>query len=252
VSPKSADGNEASKKQRRVLQDYQQKGKRFIPSFLEKLPLEETTWLNDRLPELVWIALLQHVFGVQTGTILACDIAAAAGRCDQTSKMMFTSVSDYATLSPDSKQCIREALWAEATLQKVQRGLAALSNHYENFPMAFLVGQSNAREEIQGSTLADLKETINAIADRTSRAATIAQATAINIAITNDKLKVAPGLSLGNLDAVEDYPLTDESRMVAASIRSTTMVILGRETPSDWRTSFWTQGRALEPCEVSQ
>lgn len=245
MAPNGGDSGD-SNNQPRVLQGYQRKGKRFIPPFLQVLNLRETNWMHDRLPELVWIALLHQVFGVRTGTTVACSIATAASLCDQTGEKTFAVVSDYATLSPDGKRCVREALWAEATLQKAQRGLAALANHYRDFPMAFVVG-----EKLQGSTLADLRKAIDSIRDRESRAAMLAQATVVYIAVINDKLKVAPGLSLENLSVIEDYPLTEDSLRLAGTVRSAATMLLTSGIAPDWGNSFWSQGRSLEPCEVS-
>ena len=65
-----SEGNRISKNRRRVLQGYRQEGKRFIPPFLQQVSLTQTDWMNERVPELVWIALLVHVYGVQEGDYL--------------------------------------------------------------------------------------------------------------------------------------------------------------------------------------
>ena len=98
--------------------------------------------------------------------------------------------------------------------------------------------------------LGDLEDTIEAIFDRESRKAIFVQATAVHISVTNGFLKVAPGISLGNLNAVLEYPETEESLKVAASVRSAVTFLIGKEVSSGWADSFWRQGRILTPCEV--
>ena len=239
-----------SKNRRRVLRDYRQEGKRFIPPFLQHMRLKESRWMDDRVPELVWIALLIKAFGLKDGTAVAANVARAAAKCDQTSERAFAATSDYGELTDENKRCLRSALNADGMLDKVRRGLAALIRHYTEFPLAFLAERDEASQDDSGSTLDDLKATIDHISDRESPAAIFAQAGVVYIFFINDRLKVSPSSSLANFPAVEDYPLTDESRIVAASVRSVVTGLLTRDIPSDWRNSFWNQGRCLGPCEV--
>ena len=48
---------------------------------LQIADLQESRWLDDRVPELVWIALLMHVFGSKGGIEVAEGIAKAAAQC---------------------------------------------------------------------------------------------------------------------------------------------------------------------------
>ena len=71
------------------------------------------------------------------------------------------------------------------------------------------------------------------------------QANAIYVAFVTDKLKVQRGTALANFPAVEKYPETDESRLVASSIRATINgffgeMFLGKSTP--WARYFWNRG----------
>ena len=48
------------KKTPKVLADHKKVGKKFIPPFGAKLgPLDEVRWVNDLVPELVWLPLLR-------------------------------------------------------------------------------------------------------------------------------------------------------------------------------------------------
>ena len=236
---------------RRVLQGYRREGKRFIPPFLQHMSLTETSWIHDRVPELVWIALLNHAYGVKEGVGMAASIAKAAAKCEPAAKRAFAATSDYSELSDDQKQCIRSALNAEGILAKAGRGLAALIEHYTEFPLAFLAGSGRASEDSPGTTLRDLRESIHNISDKEGHAGIFAQATVVYIYFINKKLSVSPGLSLANFPAIEEYPKTDESKKVAAAVRATVSVLLSHDTSSDWRRYFWSQGRSLGPCEAA-
>lgn len=81
------------------------------------------------------------------------------------------------------------------------------------------------------------------------------QATATWLAFDADVLKVAAGLALANFPEIDQYPDTEVSRRVAASIRSTLNVLFGSEIhfggSSDWPHQFWNRGLALETCEFT-
>ena len=249
MSRRSESSNESESK-RRVLRGYRQEGKRFIPPFLQHMSLTEAPWMDNLVPELIWIALLIHVFGVKEGTAVAVSIAKAAAKCDQTTKRAFAATSDYAELHDEQKQCARSALKAEGTLGKAGRGLAALIHQYTQFPLAFLADPDSLSEDSPCSTLDDVREAIASISDRESHAGIFAQATVVYINFINNGLKVRRGLSLANFPAIEEYPRTYESRMVAAAVKSAVNFLLTQDIPADWRNSFWNQGRSLGACEV--
>ncbi len=249
MTQKSKNRNESASKQR-VLQGYRQEGKRFIPPFLQIMNLAETDWMNDRVPELIWIALFIQKFGTIDGPEMAVRIAKAASGCVPSAEKAYAATSEYMALSDEQKQCVRSALSAEGTLENARLGMEALSRHYKEFPLGFLGEPSKSIGAQSGSTLDDLKATIRNIRDRHSNASTVAQAVVVQIYFANNKLVVIPNSGLANLSAVCAYPLTDESKRVAASIRASVNLMLTRDIASDWRNSFWKQGRSLGPCEA--
>ena len=242
--------NDRSRNKRHVLQGYHQEGKRFIPPLLRLTPMTETSWLGDRVPELIWIALLIHLFGLKEGTAIALSVAKAAAKCDPTGKRAFAAASDYVELSDEHRHCIRSTLSEEGILHKAGQGLATLTHNYTNFPLAFLSNPGNGQDDSPGSTLADLRETIANISDRRSQAGIYAQAAVVYIFFVNGKLKAHSKTGLANFPAIERYPMTDESLRVAAAVRSTVGFLLSHDILPNWRNSFWNQGRSLGSCEV--
>jgi hypothetical protein len=51
-------------KSRTSLQDHSQRGKTLLPPFLTKMPgMSPSSWMNDRLPEMIWAVLLRVALG---------------------------------------------------------------------------------------------------------------------------------------------------------------------------------------------
>ncbi len=221
-----------------------------MPPFLQDRNLAEARWMDDLVPELIWIALLNRTFGNIEGTALVTSVAKAGSKCDQNAKSAFAAVSDYVTLTNEQKSCVRSILKDEGTLGRVLRGLASLISNYSEFPLSFLKDQDDLSGDSRYSTVSDLTDVIVSIGDRRSHPATFAQATVVYISFINDQLRVGPGISLANFTAIEAYPMTEESQRVASAVRAAVNLLLTTHIPCDWRHSFWNQGRYLGPCEV--
>ena len=236
---------------RRVLRGYQQKGKRFIPPFLQHMNLTESSWMDDRVPELIWIGLLIQVFGLKRGTEIAVTIAKSASKCAQPTQKAFAAASDYAMFRSEHGGFLCRELTDMGVLEEAQGGLAALIDHYPDFPLAFLGNPESTAEDTPVSTLDDLAQTIVEVSDRESCIGIFAQATVVCIYFANDQLVVSPKSGLANFPAIEEYPMTEESLRVAASVRSAVTWLLTKDVSPDWRIAFWNQGRSFGSCEVA-
>ena len=79
------------------------------------------------------------------------------------------------------------------------------------------------------------------------------QATATWLAFDAERLKVSAGLALADFPRIEDYPKTDQSQRIAASIRATLNQMFGEldlmASGTNWPIAFWNRGLELEPCE---
>ena len=242
---------EASREQprRRVLQDHRQRGKRFIPPFLDYGNLDEVGWLEDLLPELVWIGLMNATFGVKRGEELCVELARAALACAEDTKHAYAFVSEYGILGPTEQECVVDRLADSGVLDHLNRGLAVLATYYPECPLAFL--WSNIQRDVQEEAiLSTFKKLIVDLADRRDRPATFVQATAVSIYILNGKLKVFRDSGLADFTSIESYPETETSIKAASLIRAFINGLPGSPVLSaDWRNYLWNRGRELEPCK---
>ena len=106
----------------------------------------------------------------------------------------------------------------------------------------------------QPAMLAYVKTMVAALFERSSRLATMVQASALWLAFDADRLKVAPDLSLAQFPKIEDYPITELSQRIAASIRASLNQMFGAQdlmaSDGAWPIAFWNRGLVLEPCEI--
>jgi hypothetical protein len=240
--------------QSKVLSDHRRIGSRFIPPLIHKLGQpQEMSWVDTRLPELIWLALLNQRYGVMRGAELALEIARAAiDSLGPAKKIWFAPMSAYANLTEEQQLAVVTNL-KKYDLSDLRAGLAIFADFYPYFPMGFLI-RGGTRNECPVAGLSDLKTLLRDSFDKTSKVATLMQANAMYIALVTDMLTASPGIAFANLPAVADYPETEESERVGASVRAGIMGLFGMsyENSSPWPGYFWNRGLEIDDCMLGQ
>lgn len=241
------------RKQKGVLSDHKQVGKRFIPPFIHALGgLHEIKWVDIPLPELLWLALLNQGHGPGRGAELAVGIArAAAAEVGPAQKVWFGPISAYGKLSGEQRQAVVATLKSGGHLDDLKIALGALVALYPECPLAFLFEGGLPQGELPDD-LSKLKGLLADLFDKTTRAATLTQANAMYIAFATDMLVVSREVSLANFPAVADYPHTEEARRVGAGVRGGIMMFFGTsyDNSSPWPRYFWNRGLEIDQCVV--
>lgn len=249
MTRKNTQNSKPKAKRQRVLEGHRRRGKRFVPPFLEYMNLSETSWLDDLLPELIWIGLIMDRFDKKRGAKLCVELAKAASACSDAAPGAFAFVSEYTRLSSGEKQCVIDQLTQSGVFNEFGDALRVLAVYYPECPLSFIWSQQEPPTDDVDS-LRKLKVLIGELANRLGNPATFVQATAVYVYFLTNKLKVFEGSALADFTAIEDYPNTEASEKVAAMIRA---LITGSTGPldlsADWRNYFWNRGLNIELCE---
>ncbi|HKU07843.1 MAG TPA: hypothetical protein VJR30_17360 [Bradyrhizobium sp.] len=233
-----------------MLGDHKRVKSKLVTPFNELFgPMHEVSWINMMIPELLWIALVQQTWGPKRGVEIITAFTRDVRASDPTRDRTIWAAAGKFTQLP------------EGTLAQIVEGrpyrddlcvpLAPLHEHYPDHPMREL---STTTALAQGSEdLETIKELVGELFDRAATTAVMAQATATWLAFDADRLKVSAGLTLADFPRIEDYPDTEQSQRIAASIRATLNQMFGETdmmgSGTDWPVAFWNRGLALEPCE---
>jgi hypothetical protein len=212
-------------------------------------PMREVSWINMMIPELLWIALVQKAWGPRRGveivTAFTRDVRASDPTRDRTiwaAAGKFAALPDGVLAGIVEKRPYRDDLCAP---------LAPLHAHYPEHPMRELV--SAVTKPPWSQDLGALKELVGELFDRASTSTVLVQATATWLAFDAERLKVSAGLALADFPRIEDYPKTDQSQRIAASIRAALNQMFGEldlmASGTGWPIAFWNRGLELEPCE---
>jgi hypothetical protein len=237
--------------QKRVLGDHARKGKRFVPPFVHLLgPLQEVKWIDVPLPELLWLALLNHRHGPERGAELALAMAKAGmDVLANEERTWFAPASAYTMLNTDQRSAVITRLAEEGHLSHLQSALDGLVALYPECPLAFLfVGVAQQGEPAE--QIAATKSVLAKLFDKTTPEATSMQANAVYIAFVTGLLQVFATTSMANFPAIAEYPRTEESQRIAASVRSTISMFFGKsyDSTSPWPGYFWNRGLEIDGC----
>jgi hypothetical protein len=236
-----------------ILSDHKRIGKRFVPP-LATLNISEVSWVNQIIPQLIWIAILIDTFGFKKGVEYSLAIARLAKESVGQEKInWFGWLFSFSKLSEQQRSFIIQKLEVQGILGEISSAFSALARSYPEFPLLFLT--NTTPEDMKDNTIVDLetfKQTLLNLYDRRSIFAMRVQATVIYLGFVNDFLRVAKGLALADFPEIEKYPDTDRSREVAASIRATINSMVGLVDDPEfntWSKYFWNRGLEIEPCQ---
>ncbi|MEE9465160.1 MAG: hypothetical protein V3W14_06265 [Candidatus Neomarinimicrobiota bacterium] len=250
-----------SKKKSGVLEGHQQIGKSFIPPMLNMMgnKLNEVPWVKLVMPELIWIAELEAIWGVQGGTELARKLCLVALESSPDETNRFVTVSDYSNLNTRAWRTILDQLRADGDLSSISTGLHRLQLLYPKAPFEVFFQDDDLDDDLESEatteTLNRFKTNLTRLFDKTTREAIFVQGTAIYLIAAAGKLFIKKGMALADLPLLEDYPNTERSRMVAAAVRaSIPSLFVGTEEPerSIWANYFWNRGLVLEKCKLAE
>ncbi len=161
-------------------------------------------------------------------------------------------VSDFTDVEPE-KLSLAAAELSLGYRSRLDHVLSRLLAVYPECPLSPLRG----RRPVNDATAEDvawIKTLIAQLLDRTSRVATMAQASAVYFAKLQHRFSTFAGSSLSNFSEIENYPSTPESQRVASGVRGMLNMLIYREEPAtqnEWARYFWNQNFQLEPCYFS-
>ena len=235
-----------------VLGDHKRVKSRLITPFNDMFgPMHDVSWVNTIIPEFLWLVLMHKVHGdhraVEIATAFTRDVRSFSAVASDT---IWAAAGKYAELPEGALSQIvagKEELYAD----DMRAALAPLAAWYPPHPLNGIFGLK--MPEPHPSDLHSLKQTVANFFDRSERLPMMAQATAIWLAFDANRLKVSSNLALAQFPKIEEYPASDISMRVGASIRSTLNMMFGDQnlmaSSGDWPVAFWNRGLELEPCE---
>lgn len=237
-------------KKKKVLEGYKKVGKKFIPPIMQWPGFCEINWVNDIIPELIWIAVIQHKIGYRTANKVIADFHKTyVDFCD--TKHLHSFFSSYDSMSKNAKIEFKEKYKQSEYYSEMFLGLKDLQHFYPNHPLQFLFEDL----EISDSevSIVVIKESINGILERRSEAGTMAQAAVLYNSLITGKFNAPQGSIFWEFEEIDNYPDTDKSLKLASSIRAMINAFMNteyRNSGCEWTNTFWQKSFIIEPPKL--
>lgn len=248
---------ERSMKRKAVLSDHKRAGKRLIPPILQLPNVISTSFIDDRLPDLIWMSAIFRQAHPKAAVDLIIDfikVCSNAAGAEEFESLAF--LTNFNALSAEQKANIRKKLEGTLMFGVIRRTLAHQSAILERYPLAFLFDESPA---LGGhiEAVAELKEDVESLLDRYSPRATKVQVTALVAMMVTGKIVISSEIDALNFDLIFTDPESDGAHRIASFARATLNSGMGFmiEDHSQvltehvkWREDFWAQAYLLDGC----
>ena len=240
-----------------VLEDHRRRGRKLIPPMLE-LPMQQTLWHVERLPELFWLAFLGNRIGdgptLELAYEMAVDIESTIKRLRGNDKAFRAYLpSEHLSCSDCEREQVLVDHSESAWLRELRPHLADMTTVWHDLPFSYLISLSG--DGPNPEIVSEIKHLLQECCHRHDKRALIIQATMVALEFRTEKMFIAQGLEIPDLNAIFDYPETEESQHAAGFVVTTCGgTILHRNGPTNrpdftWQRSFWNTCFRLEPCE---
>ena len=224
-------------------------GKRFVPPLMQLNMNTSISYVNDMLPELIWIGLLNDKVGyVRAARVLEKIFSFAEDIKDPKQNGNFALISTFNLLNDEQKNSLREKLNNEGNLELLQNCIAPLTLLYENCPLSFLGPPTYVFTD--GKLVFAIKECVGRAIDKYDTPGIVLHGAMLLSRLVTKKIKFSAEMDLPDFNAVIDEPDSEEAKKAAGFMRANALTEFGMlNIKPSWAREFWNRGVELSPCE---
>ena len=237
-------------KKKRNLESYKRQGKRFIPPMMQLPQMQEYSYVNDMLPELIWLGLIHDHAGYRFGA-RTLEIVVEITKDMPTSEKSFNYALQiaYADLSNDVKSTIVRHWDREGMLETIRDAIAPLVLLYDGSSLAFVGPPSNVLSE--EALINRISSSVANHLDKTETPGVVLHGTLLLTPLMARTITFAQHIEIPDFNAVINEPDSDEAQRAAAFMRALSGAEWGMlEVPNDWARHFWNRNAELSECEL--
>jgi hypothetical protein len=239
---------------KKVLQDYKKVGTIFVSPMAHQIgPWEFVNWFSQILPELVWWDVLSDGISRSFASTVAEEICNYF-RPKENWKCWWSFISDYGQLSEADIRDLKDHLRNANILDRLTKGMGDFLNLYPACPLSRFLDEPPTGI-LDADYLEYFEYRMTSLESKRSRNSVLIQAQAIYMGFILGKFHVQAGMALADFPEVKNYPETDRSKQVGASICAAVNMLAGTMLPkyseNRWVQYFWQRNLELRPLNLS-
>lgn len=236
-------------KKHRVLEGHKRVGKRFIPP-MKQIPMStSTSYVDDMLPELIWIGLINERVGYAPGArILEKVFLAVSELKEEGQHGNFALISNYTCLSIEQKEKLIDSLKGQEVLEEIQNAVAPLILLYDDCPLKFIGPTDNiiSNEEL----VSRIKECVGKVINKYETPGIVLNGSMLLSRLVTGTIKFPADMDLPDFNTVITDPESEEAKHAAGFMRANALGEFGmQEIDPTWAKYFWNRNYELSPCE---
>jgi hypothetical protein len=237
---------------KRNLEGYKREGKRFIPPMKQLPMVQEQSYVNDMLPELIWLGLIHDRRGYPFGARVLETIVQVTNAWPKNDKPLnYALQTAYGALTPDQQTELVDALTGANLLEDIRYAVAPLVLLYDGFALSF-VGPPPIvipREVL----IQRITDCVRKHLDKYETPGIVLNGAMLLTRLVAGTIKFAAHIEIPDLDAVVERPESDEARRAASFMRANATGEFGMlELSPSWAKHFWNRGAELAPCQLPE
>ncbi len=216
---------------------------------MKQLPFKNISYIDDILPELIWIGLINDRVGhIQGSRIIERLFAAVNELTTNEQRSNYALISSFTKLSDIQKKELVNTLKKEHLLDFLRDTLAPLTLLYDNCPLSFLGPPEKIYTE--GGLIEIIKRCVKTTGDRYNTPAVVLYGAMFLARLVTESNTIAPEVNLPDLNAVINSPGSEEAERAAGFLRARGLAEFGILRPSNsWAKHFWNKNFEISACE---
>ena len=240
------------KKSKKFLDGHKKVGKKLIPPMLQIPNMVMTSFRDDRLPDLIWLApfFLRVNDKVAVHSTMEFLVTCKEILNDDTAPPL-VFLSNFNKLTNPQKQSLIDNLSAKPVLSVIHEQLKHQNFLFHDYPLNFLFGSFNQEVE-RDQCVTNLEEDVDTLLDRYSSIATKIQVTTVVSMMVTGKMFISGKIDMPDFNSIFTCPDSDEAKRAASFARANLNAGFafdsdGLET-NTWSKSFWKQSFSFTGC----
>lgn len=222
-----------------ILEEHKKVGQRFIPPMKQFEKMRETSYVNEMLPELIWIGLINDKIGYVPGARLLEEIVKLIEDLkDEGQQGNFAYITSYKSLNNEQKSELIKGLENLGRIDEIRNMIAPLVLLYDECPLKFFGPPSIAYEEEK--LIETIKSCVGNHIDKWETPGIVLNGSVMLTRLVTNKLHFVEGVNVPNLNSVINDPDSDEAKHAAGFMRSNALAEFGMmELDPAWARHAW-------------
>lgn len=242
-------------KVKKPLNDHKKIGKTYIPP-MAQLGIEEVSYINDLLPEIIWIGLILDCVGYRSGIKIFETFTDCAWEIHKKTNHDYLNLalcSSFLMFNDTEKVALVNKFEELNVLDDIRKYVSPILSLYEGCPLSFLGGSNNL---IENKVLIErMRSCVDRYFSKYDQPGVILQTAAMYSRMLTGHLILLKNVEPPKLDSILVDFESEDAKRAASFVRATVIMEINplRDNAlSEWSKSFWDQGIRIDACKFGE